>query len=316
MPAGTLIAQGGGGGATTTITVTAAPAAGEIVHLFWVGEGDSAPVPPRGRPDPSIANAFPNTITDSIGGTWAPFTGPPDNLAELGYSSSLGNDGGTWSSAPAPLGTWTGGTWRKIQLGSAIRTAGTTLGIGDTITVHWDAGGGFPDNSSLIAQGFTGVTNKGVPQYQGGVGPPFDVGVFYGNGDGWPDTTIGSNPNNPTISWFADLPMSFWPAPESVCDFVAAFAAYNVGAFAPITGSVLATHTQGSLTLVVTFKTALSNTALIDPGGTFTAASPPVTSGNYQFMVLTNPPPPQKCKTCGGMLGGMAVKASDPGAWL
>lgn len=134
------------GSDTLTVTLTAAQPANSFVHVIHAAALENQPF----FTTPRVA-ALPS---DSQGGTWQDATFAPHVAPFPPIIGSIqdGNGGGA-------------GSRTSLQLGqTGERTAGTSLGIGDTVTVTWDDRGAGAAGMLIIAivVAFTEYTDVAV----------------------------------------------------------------------------------------------------------------------------------------------------------
>jgi hypothetical protein len=276
------------GSDTLTVTLTAAEPASSSVHVIHAA---------------AIRNqAFfitPSVVglpADSQGGTWSTGAGHTPILGAI----QNGNSG-------APPGSRT-----ALQLGqTGLRTAGTALGIGDTVTVTWnDHGAGAAAVviiAVVVAFTTTEYSTTTDPQYLGGTTPGDFVGDYYANG------VINSDMgpfDGHTLNWTSAFAGTLTPYPRDSCTLLAAAASYPgavANGYTPAVGSTIFQHdsADGNLSIAASLAAATALTA-IEPGGSYNGSALSIMVGQYQFA-LGSVAPTKRCKTCGGMLGGISV---------
>lgn len=285
----TVLGVGDGSGSNTlTVSLTTPQPAGSFVHVIHA----AALVDQAFFFTPS-PNANP---TDTQGGTWTDVTGFPPVLGAI----QNGNGG-------APPGSRTG-----LELGDTFyRSTGAALGVGDTVTVSWNDAGLGPGPLHIIAvvvafdaTEYTATTDT---QYLGGTTPGDFVGRYYANG------IINSDMpafDGHTLNWGVAFAGGLTPYPHDTCAMLSAAASYPAALsnrYAPVNGTRIFQHdsADGKLSIAAALANAPALTA-IEPGGSFNGSSLQIMVGQYQFA-LGSVAPTNKCKKCGGMLGGVAV---------
>jgi len=279
------------GSDTLTVTLTVAQPAGSVVHAIHAGLLHGLPF----FSSPSVVGL----PTDTQAGTWSDSAGNPPILGAI----QNGNTG-------APSGSRAG-----LQLGqTAMRTGGTSLGVGDSVTVTRDDHGFGAAQMTLacfvVAFASTEYSSTVVTQYLGGTAPGNFVGVEYSNGLINDDM---SPFNGNTLNWNAAFSGTLSPYPHDAAVMLSAaatFPAATANSYVPAAGSLVAQHNSADGLMSLAFALAPAPAlTVIEPGGSF-GGSVSIMVGTYQFATGSIAPPTSKCKKCGGMLGGVSVSSS------
>lgn len=243
------------GSGTLTVTLTADQPANSTVHLVVAGVTTNTPLADTPHP-----TALPS---DSKEGTWQDGTFAGTNTPVIGAISD---------------GTASGGLHTNVQLGeSALRTAGTRLLTGDTVTATWGADN--PSDLTLVGVlvAFSNMGTTAVGQFNGGTTPGDDVGVYYSNGD---TNHVGAA----TLNWLADLGSAFMPYPKQTCRLLVGSAITPAASgWVPVNGTKAAEHqsANGLLAVAVHSSSAVIEQS-IEPGGSWGSVGS-VLVANYQF---------------------------------
>lgn len=243
-------------GHPSTTTINCTDDQDGTLHLFWL----------TSFIDPSFGQSIITAVSDSKGGTWALSSSIFTALPLIGATDAFYYDGTNFV---------------DFLIGSFMRTGGTPLENGDTITVTY-GGVHTPDYATFIAQCINETNDVASHQQWGEYATAVDIttGTFVSYSNGLPGYA--------TQLWRVEYStLDLNPAPAINSAFIGLFACYGGSGFVPESiGTNAVEVTNGPLTLALTFSSIVpANGITIEPGGSWTV--PPAfqaQEGNYQFI--------------------------------